>query len=317
MVEHASETQLSMPEGVLLCHALVSRVADSRGIRAFFIKGPGSVMQGLRQPKTSTDVDVFVAPSGLQGMLQGLRDRGWRERPVDPDSSRIFPKHAVTLNHPEWPCCIDVHFRFPGMEHAPEDCLEVMWANTDCLQLAGQEVRVPSKALGILILALHALRSPQLPACRQELDFLTQLTEQQLLTAPILAIASEICSLAAVRPFLESLLPTTAMPEWPEPSTEWRNRLMAKEPGSAWLIAILRASWQNKLGMLWHAVFPPPEFFLSRDIYADMSVPGRLSQHQARWVRFLHAVPPIVRDLIVAQSWGGRACRNQPVSRGD
>jgi hypothetical protein len=294
--DSANETQLSIPEGVLLGHALASRVADSLGIRAFFIKGPVSVIQGLRQPKTSNDVDVFVAPFSLEQMLGGLRARGWRERPVDPDS-RTFPKHSVTVDHPEWPCCIDVHFRFPGMENPATDCFEVMWASTDVLELAGQGMRVPSKPLGILMLALHALRSPHLVACREELEFLAHLTERQSHISAIVEIARATGSLAAVRPFLEDLISETAAPGWPQPSTEWRNRVMAKDPGSARLIAIVQAPWQNKPKMLWGAVFPPAGAFLSRNIYADMSLRGRLLQHRARWARFLRSTPQLMRDL--------------------
>jgi hypothetical protein len=294
--DSANETPLSIPEGVLLGHALAARVADSLEIRAFFIKGPASVIQGLRQPKTSSDVDIFVAPSNLEHMLQGLRERGWRERPVDPDN-RTFPKHSVTLDHPDWPCCIDLHFRFPGMEKPATDCFEMMWPTTDVLELAGQEVRVPSQALGILILALHALRSPQLPASRQELDFLAQLTQRQSHASAILEIAKATGSLAAMRPFLENLLPEAAAPAWPRPSTAWSNRLMAKNPGSARLIAILQAPWQIKPKMLWSAVFPRPEVFLSGNIYADMSLLGRLVLHRARWARFLRSAPQIARDL--------------------
>ncbi len=209
MENQANKSHLSIPEAVLLGHALVSRVADSVGIRAFFIKGPATVIHGLRLPRTSADVDVFVSPEDLEAMLSGLRERGWRERPVDPDNT-TFPKHSVTVDHPEWPCCIDIHFRFPGMEKAPNDCFDVMWANTEELEIAGQEVRVPSKALGTVILALHALRSPHLPACRQELEFLADLTEQQSAVHAILDISAATGSLAAMRPFLEDLLPATA-----------------------------------------------------------------------------------------------------------
>lgn len=296
MTDDGSVTQLSISEGVLLGHALVSRLADGLGIRAFFIKGPASVLQGLRRPKTSADVDVFVDPSRLENILQGLRERGWRERPVDPDS-RTFPKHSITLDHPDWPCCIDVHFRFPGMEHPPAACFEVMWASTDVLELAGQLVRVPSKRLGILILALHALRAPHLPACRQELAFLADITTHHSDAVAILEVATATGSLAAMRPFLEDLLPHTAAPEWPDPSVEWRNRLMAREPGSARLVAIVQAPWREKPGMLWRAVFPPDEVFLSGNICADMSLRGRLVQHRARWARFLRSAPRLVRDL--------------------
>lgn len=292
----ANESQLSISEGVLLGHALVSRVADSLGIRAFFIKGPASVIQGLRLPKISGDVDVFVALSDLDSMRRSLRERGWRHRPVDPDE-RSFPRHSTTLYHPSWPCCIDVHFRFPGMEGDTNKCFDVMWAHTEALELAGREVRVPSKALGILILALHALRTPHLPAHRQEIDVLADLSERQAHAVAVLDIASATGSLAAMRPFLENLLPRTVTVDWPDASTEWSNRLMAKEPGSARIIAIRQAPLGDKPKMLFRAVFPRPEVLLSGNIYADMSFRGRLRQHRARWVRFLGSTPKILWNL--------------------
>lgn len=296
MGNRITETELSVPEAVLLGHAMVQRVADSLDVRAFFIKGPASVIQGLRLPRTSADVDVFVSPENLEAMLSGLRERGWRKRPVDPDH-RSFPKHSVTVGHPEWPCCIDIHFRFPGMEKAPTDSFDVMWANTEELEIAGQEVRIPSKALGTVILALHALRSPYLPACRQELEFLADLTEQHSPVHAILDISADTGSVAAMRPFFEGLLPHRETVEWPDVSTEWRNRVMAKEPGSARLIAIAQAPLREMPGMLFHAALPSPEVHLSRNIYADMSFRGRLKSHRERWARFARAIPRIARDL--------------------
>ena len=308
----ADETQLSIPEAVLLGHALVQRVSDSLGIRAFFIKGPASVIQGLRLPKMSVDVDVFVPPGDLEPVLAGLRERGWRQRPVDPDE-RSFPRHSVTVDHPEWPCCIDVHFRFPGMEASPGDCFDVMWANTEVLQLAGQEVRVPSKALGILILALHALRSSHLPASQQELQFLADLTKRESHAAEILDIATATGSLAAMRPFLEDLVSQPG--EWPEPSTEWRNRLLSKEPGSARIIAIAQAPLREKPKMLFRAIFPPTEVFLTGNIYADLSFKGRLQLQRTRWTRFLRALPRTVRDLSQLRRRGPAAKSAGPLHR--
>ncbi|WP_051628933.1 nucleotidyltransferase family protein [Arthrobacter sp. UNC362MFTsu5.1] len=314
MQNPADETQLSIPEAVLLGHALVQRVADSRGIRAFFIKGPASVVQGLRLPKMSVDVDVFVAPADLEALLGGLRERGWRERPVDPDE-RSFPHHSATIDNPSWPCCIDVHFRFPGMEGAPGDSFDVMWAHTEILELAGQEVRVPSKALGILILALHALRSPHLPACRQELEFLAEITGQEEHIAAVVYIATATGSLAAMRPFLEDLLPEPSPVDWPETSTVWRNRLVAKEPGSAQIIAILQAPLRHKPKLLLRGLFPAPQAHLARNIYADLSFRGRLRLHKARWVRFLRSVPKIVKDLSQLRRRGPAAKSAGPLHR--
>lgn len=292
----ANETQLSIPEAVLLGHALVQRVADSLGIRAFFIKGPASVVQGLRLPKMSVDVDVFVSPADLEALLTGMRERGWRDRPVDPDG-RTFPKHSITIDHPSWPCCIDVHFRFPGMELALADCFETMWAHTEALELAGQEVRVPSKALGILILALHALRSPRSTTGLQELEFLADLTERESLADTILEISTATGSLAAMRPFLESLLQETTAVDWPEASPEWRNRLSSIEAGGARIIALAQAPLSEKPKLLFRAIFPTSEFFLSGNIYADLSLRGRLRLHRARWARFLRGLPRMVKDL--------------------
>ncbi|TQJ33610.1 putative nucleotidyltransferase-like protein [Arthrobacter sp. SLBN-122] len=296
MAHSAKDAQLSLPEGVLLGHALVARLADVLGIRVFFIKGPASVLQGLRHAKVSSDVDVYVDPSRLHDLLEGLSARGWRERPADPDN-KTFPKHSVTLDHPEWPCCIDVHFRFPGMEDLAGNCFETLWASTAHMELAGQRLRVPTKSLGILFLALHALRSPELPSCRQELEYLSGLTHRESRDEELLDLAAATGSLAALRPFVEGLLLPSMAPEWPEPSQEWRNRVAAREPGSARLIALLQAPWRSKPNLLWRAVFPRTEVFLSGNIYADMSFVGRLNQHRSRWARFFKAVPRLVRDL--------------------
>ncbi|TQJ59904.1 putative nucleotidyltransferase-like protein [Arthrobacter sp. SLBN-83] len=295
MTYASRKTQLEIPEGVLLGHALVARLADGLGIRVFFIKGPASVLQGLREAKLSADVDVFVDSAGLEDLLEGLHERGWRERPVDPD--RTVPTHSITVHHPGWPCCIDIHFRFPGMEKPERDCFESLWANTETLSLAGQRLKIPAKELGVLFLALHALRAPALPASQHELEYLTDLTRREDMSEALLELAGATGSLAAVRPFLEGLLPRTIAVVWPEPSTEWCNRMAAQEPGSARLAAIFQAPWSEKPRMVWGALFPRPEVFLSGNIYADMSLVGQLRQHRARWARFIRALPRIIRGL--------------------
>ncbi|WP_104138118.1 nucleotidyltransferase family protein [Arthrobacter sp. ZGTC131] len=302
----AGDARLNIDEAVLLGHALVARVADSRGIRAFFIKGPASVAQGLRPPKTSVDVDVFVAPADLEFLLAGLHQRGWRKRTADEDE-RVFPTHSATLNHPFWPCHIDIHFRFPGMERDPADAFQAMWAHTEFLELAGQGVRVPSKALGIVILALHALRAPHLQVSQRELSFLRDLSAREALGPTVLEISAATDALAAMRPFLEELVPGPAMVDWPSASTEWRNRLISKEPGSARIIGILQAPLRDKPRMLRTALLPPDTVYLSKDPYADLSQRGRLRAYGSRWARFLRASPRLAQDL--ATYWKDRNTR--------
>jgi hypothetical protein len=296
METNAAPEGLSISEGVLLGHALVAWVADSVGIRAFFIKGPASVMQGLRPPKVSVDVDVFVAPADLESLVAGLHERGWRQR-IGVDDESIFYKHSVTLNHPFWPCHIDIHFRFPGMEKEPADAFEAMWARTEEVAIAGRLVLVHSKELGIVLLALHALRAPYLQTSQQELAYLKDLAAREALATIIYDISAATDALAAMRPFLEKVLPGNERTEWPEPSTEWRNRLFSREPGSARIIALLQAPLRDKPRMLRAALMPADSVYLSQDPTADLSPRGRLRAYSARWLRFLRAFPRLIRDL--------------------
>lgn len=275
---------------------MVQRLAESAGIRALFIKGPATVLQGLREPKTSCDVDVLVSPAQLELILEALGDRGWRQRPVNPDS-RTFPRHSVTVHHPEWPCCIDVHYRFPGMEYPAADCFEVMWSATNSCKLAGIDLRVPSPPLGILILALHALRSPQLPELIQELELLSHLTTTRSYAPAVLKLASETGALGAARPFLEGMLQPGDAPAWPEASREWRNRSIPNQPGVARLTVLLQAPWPDRFALLCGALFPTKEVFLSEDIYADVTLLGTASLHWSRWSRFLRALPRAARNI--------------------
>ncbi|RDV09481.1 hypothetical protein DXK94_13315 [Arthrobacter sp. RT-1] len=274
---------------------MVSRAAESLGIRAIFVKGPASVAQGLRRSKLSSDVDVLVAAPDLRRMLHGLRERGWEERPQDADT-RTYPRHAIILDHPAWPCCIDLHFRFPGMETSASACFEVMWANTAVLDLAGQEVKVPSEALGILLLALHSLRSPLNHACQQELTFLADLMHRRSLTLEVVELALATGSLAAMRPLLEDRVPESIVREWPPPSLEWRNRSIAKAPGTARLIALIQAPWQDKPKMLWSAVFRGNRASVGES-YADLSLFARLGPQFARWARLCRSFPQMFREL--------------------
>ncbi|WP_043418885.1 nucleotidyltransferase family protein [Arthrobacter globiformis] len=295
-VPAAEGGQLSIGESVLLGHALVARVAESLGIRAFFIKGPASVIQGLRLPKVSVDVDVFVAPADLEPMLAGLHQRGWRERAAE-ETAGVFYKHSVTLNHPSWPCHIDLHFRFPGMERDPAGAFDAMWAHTQVLEIAGWGVRVPSKELGVVLLALHALRAPHLHISQQELHFLKDLAAREALGPAVHEISAATDALAAMRPFLVEILPGHAAAEWPSASAEWRNRLFSREPGSARIIALLQAPLRDKPRMVRAALLPADTVYLSQDPYVDLSPKGRLRAYAARWVRFLRASPRLARDL--------------------
>lgn len=267
-------TGLRLREGVLLAHALVAHIAADLGIRAFFIKGPVSALQGLREPRESVDVDVFVDPGRMDSLVSALRGRGWLVRAADPDEV-AFPQHSVTLFHPEWPNDIDVHYRYPGMERRGAEVFEAMWSSTEEFTLAGQRVRVPSAALGVCFLALHGLRSPWLPASSRDLEYLAKLDLDEY-RSEILELAESTGAVGPMWPFLRSLLADSKLPEEPATSDEWKRRMVSKSPGTARILAMMSASYVQWPGLLWRALFPPKEGLLAQNLYADVSFRGRL-----------------------------------------
>ena len=70
--------RLRAEEAVPLLHALIARAADDLGVRVLAIKGPVVALQGLREQRTSADVDVLVHPRDLEPLVDGLVALGWR-----------------------------------------------------------------------------------------------------------------------------------------------------------------------------------------------------------------------------------------------
>lgn len=286
---------LLLAEAVDLCHCLVAKVADSLGIRVIFIKGPISGLQGLRRPKISGDVDLLVPPADLPLLLEGLGNRGWKQRPTDFDES-TFPVHSVTLLHPMWPNDIDVHFRFPGMERPADECFEFLWRRTVDYPLAGRPLKAPSRELSICILALHALRSPWLEDSIAELTFLKSITAPEMLPV-LLAVSDELMCRGALHPFLLANFGPSYGSEPPPPSEEWRRRVAARSLGSARLIALLEGPWRARPAMLYQALNPSKEALLAYDLYADVSFKGRLRITFERWKNLVKGLPATVSEV--------------------
>lgn len=310
----AAGVLLQLPEAVELCHCLVAHVAEAARIRAFFIKGPASVLQGLRRPKTSTDVDVFVAPDDVDTLIQDLEKRGWKQRP-GLTMEEVVPRHSYTMYHDLWPNSIDIHFRFPGMDAPPSQCFDAMWSLRSTVQLANRRLVVPAVELHICIIALHALREPWEPANQRDLDYLTGTERPDV--ARIIDVAKRTGCLASLRPFLEKLPGIDPSFVWPQESTEWKNRLDSETAGAAWIRHLMEAPVRKRFIIVAQALFPSKDALLSLDLHADVSLRGRAIAYTHRWGRFARAVPALIGHAVAGRAATGSAVASLPAGSRD
>ena len=141
---------------VHLSHAVVETLALDAGVDLLHIKGP-AVFPGLRQPgRSSSDVDVLVAP-GQAGRLEVvLAEHGW-ERITDVESGSAF-QHAANWFHENWGY-VDVHAHWPGPQAGPDEVYAAFADGAHTQDIAHVACRVPNRTAQILILVLHAART--------------------------------------------------------------------------------------------------------------------------------------------------------------
>lgn len=138
-------------------HASAQRVADAHGIEILHIKGVTVPADIERSKSASTDADVIVHPDHARAYVRHLQAAGWR---LDSrfELSSAF-EHSATLWHEHWGW-LDVHRRNPGCGPTPQEAFDVFWRDRKVLDLAGVACATPSRAGHILVLMLHAGRSP-------------------------------------------------------------------------------------------------------------------------------------------------------------
>ncbi|WP_159498952.1 nucleotidyltransferase family protein [Microbacterium sp. 18062] len=150
--------ELMRQDAIELLHAWVQRVADDAGVRVIFIKGLSLEHHGLRQGRIPADVDAWVDPAEFTRFCALLEARGWRSRTHSIVSARRRA-HSATYIHGEWPCDIDLHFRFPGFVEDDAKVFEELWGRTESMPAAHHSCIVPDLLSSMAIVALHALRN--------------------------------------------------------------------------------------------------------------------------------------------------------------
>lgn len=155
-----------MPHGVAvaLLAPAVHHVASAHGIRVLSIKGEVLERQGLRAGRTASDVDILVDPAHYAALVRILGAHGWGDRDgrvfVDlPGSGTVLAPHARTLEHPDWPCHLDLHRYYPGFLRPAQEVFDLLWESREAVDLAHSRCWAPDPVDHWLLASLHVARS--------------------------------------------------------------------------------------------------------------------------------------------------------------
>lgn len=157
-MEDAGSPDVSIPVAVRvhLSHPAIEVLALEAGVDLLHIKGP-ALLPGLRPPgRSSTDVDVLVAPGDVSRLEQALARHGWDRRSTY-DTGSAF-RHASNWFHGNWGY-VDVHALWPGPRATPAEVYAEFAAGGLVQEIGHFPCRVPNRTAQILILVLHAARS--------------------------------------------------------------------------------------------------------------------------------------------------------------
>ena len=105
----------------------------------------------------STDADVLVPFAEAKSSLSVLVRHGWTVEARFANSSAF--EHSANLHHETWGY-VDLHRTIPGFRLDPDEAFDVLWSQRYTAAIAGIPCEVPSVPAQILILLLHAGRSP-------------------------------------------------------------------------------------------------------------------------------------------------------------
>lgn len=240
-------SDLQLNEAVLLGTAFIQHQCRQEQIPVLFLKGPTATVLGARPRGPSTDIDILVRPRDQRRISDLLKSKGWLVRGEDWDE--YYSSHSLTMFHPTWPCDIDIHHRFPGIDSNAEAAFHTLYEERSSVPIAGIAIDVPGWAGTICIQALHALRNPRLVKNKASLDHLVD-HYQNSNDSTILDFSLSIGALAAMRPFMDRILELPAEYNWPKPSNEWLARTTARTRGSIRFMELVDAPLRFKLTII-------------------------------------------------------------------
>lgn len=265
-IPDSARSNLPHNVAVELLAAAVSDFAEHHGVRIMTIKGRALADQGLRAARGSSDVDVLVDPSAFEHLWRLLRSNGWTDRDkavlVDlPREGSVLAPHARTLEHPQWPCHLDLHRYYPGFLKPAQDVFDTIWRDHTTVEFAHRVCAVPSVTDHWLIAALHAQRS-------RDSAQLTDLEDRarSRLTTDLNDLSTRAEETGAVGPLRELLWRLTGTTfdlsaDAERLSELWRRRVESEDALPETLVEQFSgAGWSARVRLAARKLVPSPRF---------------------------------------------------------
>lgn len=296
-----AHTNLPTDSSIEILSVWATTLAESLGIRALLIKGPMLGDYGLRHPRVSSDVDIYIDPARTSHYCETLTSAGWTPMP-ETFARTHFVLHSHTFRHPNWPAMIDVHHAYPGFLQDETTVFEHLWSRRATRDYAGIPCPVADRVASVAILGLHSLRGTK-EQQRHEAE-LGELLKSQLTDSERTAIAQFAHDVGASVPLAE-VLPqlgiTTApnederlLPTYPE----WRRKYASASGAAAsWLFIFKNASWAERPGIVARAIWPTREDLLANNpSIVDHPLP-RATARIKRWINGVRHLPAALKAL--------------------
>lgn len=231
-------------------HAHLQWIADHEGVRLLHIKGV-ALDERLRWPgRQGTDADVLVSANDADAYVTALQRHGWVLGNAFQNNSSF--EHAAALRHTDFGWA-DVHRYFPGFARDPDAVFDRLWRDHETIELAARSCAVPSLPAQILVLVLHAARSPGTGHSHQDLEASWEVADAEMRSA-VRQLVDELDAQVGFAAALGGLEAYRDRPEyelWRVASQggsrldEWRARIRAAPDKRSKLSLVLRAPMVN------------------------------------------------------------------------